>query len=425
MLVACGCGAACAQSYKVEGMALRYTDAKGKTHRFQVAPAQYREVAGEAVVLKSREAAGFWMGDRLTGPDVNGFLNTAGSLMENTLVLRDSLGRILVRDEDYVLVAQFGMLGLGDKSTLKPGSTVTADYRYSLQRVDALVKDKKGKVALVEGEPALLSPKHPVLEQGQTLLCNVYVSFGCVSLSDENIFPVLEAPSAWTPYSHRSKELDARIKDSSRPLRILCWGDSITAGAEVEAGFSWPEQLKAWAAKSYGERAEVLIMGIGSTQMRDWLRNDDHFKDLQGRNGNLPGLTYQGVLDAKPDVVVSEFLNDMGLPAEELVPVYDRVLADFRARGILWVIMTPPPVVERYVLSDMRDDSQMASIAPFLRNYTQANGLSLADNYARWRHLYKEGIPYFAHYNNGYNHPDSLGHRVMAEEVAKVLDPAR
>ena len=38
-----------------------------------------------------------------------------------------------------------------------------------------------------------------------------------------------------------------------------------------------------------------------------------------------------------------------------------------------------------------------------------------------WKHLYKEGIPYFAMFNNGYNHPNAPGHRLFVEEILKCF----
>ena len=36
---------------------------------------------------------------------------------------------------------------------------------------------------------------------------------------------------------------------------------------------------------------------------------------------------------------------------------------------------------------------------------------------ARWKHLHREGIPYFALFGNAFNHPNAYGHGLFIEEI--------
>ena len=45
----------------------------------------------------------------------------------------------------------------------------------------------------------------------------------------------------------------------------------------------------------------------------------------------------------------------------------------------------------------------------------------LADTAARWSHLHREGIPYFALFANAYNHPNDFGHGLFLEEILNCL----
>ena len=47
------------------------------------------------------------------------------------------------------------------------------------------------------------------------------------------------------------------------------------------------------------------------------------------------------VLGAKPDLVVSEFVNDAGLSPQAVEQRYTKLLADFQEIGAEWIILTP------------------------------------------------------------------------------------
>lgn len=68
-----------------------------------------------------------------------------------------------------------------------------------------------------------------------------------------------------------------------------------------------------------------------------------------GRNtssylGEPPGSPHnyaEKVLQAKADLIVSEFVNDAGLNPEQVEERYGRLLADFRQAGAEWIILMP------------------------------------------------------------------------------------
>ena len=100
---------------------------------------------------------------------------------------------------------------------------------------------------------------------------------------------------------------------------------------------------------------------------------------------------------------------------------YRTIHEQFAARGIEWVIVTPSQKIpENFDLAEMKD-GQPRRLDNFLRRFAAEHGYALADAAARWKHLYKEGIPYFAMFNNGYNHPNAPGHRLFVEEILKCF----
>jgi hypothetical protein len=55
------------------------------------------------------------------------------------------------------------------------------------------------------------------------------------------------------------------------------------------------------------------------------------------------------VLDRRPDLVVSEFVNDAGLSPEQVEERYGRLLADFRGINAEWIILTPHYVMPSWM----------------------------------------------------------------------------
>ncbi|MEJ1974613.1 MAG: hypothetical protein WDM96_19870 [Lacunisphaera sp.] len=66
-------------------------------------------------------------------------------------------------------------------------------------------------------------------------------------------------------------------------------------------------------------------------------------------------------------------------------------------------------------------DETLRLLDRFLMRFAPAHGHALADATARWRHLHREGIPYFALFNNAYNHPNAFGHGLFIEEIMKCF----
>jgi hypothetical protein len=67
-------------------------------------------------------------------------------------------------------------------------------------------------------------------------------------------------------------------------------------------------------------------------------------------------------------------------------------------------------------------DGQPRMLDRFLRRFADRHGYALADTAARWKHLHREGIPYFALFANAYNHPNAFGHGLFIEEIMRCLE---
>ena len=96
---------------------------------------------------------------------------------------------------------------------------------------------------------------------------------------------------------------------------------------------------------------------------------------------------------------------------------FDAIDAAFRSRGIKWLIVTPSQKVPQPMDLAEMVDGRPRLLDTFLREFAVDRGHALADAAARWKHLHREGIPYFGLFGNAFNHPNAYGHGLFIEEI--------
>jgi lysophospholipase L1-like esterase len=129
------------------------------------------------------------------------------------------------------------------------------------------------------------------------------------------------------------------------------------------------------------------------------------------------------VLDAKPDLVTIEFVNDVPFDRALLQENYSRILGSLRGLGAEVILITPhfTAVPAPWMgATDVRTP-EIRPYVQFIYDFAKANNLAVADASARWAHLWREGIPYMTLLNNSVNHPNDLGHQMFADELVKCF----
>ena len=129
------------------------------------------------------------------------------------------------------------------------------------------------------------------------------------------------------------------------------------------------------------------------------------------------------VLGAKPDLIISEFVNDASLKPAQVEERYSRLLADFQAIGAEWIILTP-----HYVRPDWMgltgehgiDDDPRPYVAG-LRQFAARHDVALADASLRYGRLWRQGIPYNTLMVNAINHPNPRGMRIFADALMALF----
>ena len=391
-----------------------------------VAPPLLVAVAGEkydSLPLYDAKAAGWTKGAQLHG--VQAQETTTPHLFDpESLVLRagpEADAPVFRRGEDYEADATWGTFGRCTNSAIKEGQPVFASYRHAQLRLDAVVLTRKGQIELRQGEPRSAAPLPPTIEKGERRLANIWLPGRVDRLAPEHLFPVLETAypeprkAKPTPAEQFCPKAMKKLR-SGQPLRILAWGDSVTVGSFVPdwEHNRWQEQFVArLKARFRHARIELLTEAWGGRNTSSYL----------GEPPGSPHNYQEKVLALKPDLIISEFVNDGGMTPAQVNERYGKLLADFQGIGAEWIILTPHYVRPDWMgLNRERDvDNDPRPYVAGLREFAPQHQLALADASRRYGRLWRQGIPYSSLMLNSINHPDARGMKIFADALMEVF----
>ncbi len=366
------------------------------------------------------EAAGWAKGLRLKG--VRTFETTApGHLTPGSLTVRGAAGgTVYRRGSDYEVDEQWGTVGRLPEGGIPEDAEVVLEYSVWLDRLDSIVAIAAtgGQPFLRPGEPGLVNVRPPSPGYGETVLANIWVRAGQQRLTEESIYRVIEPAyperKQWPPPAQSLLPGAWRKLNEGGSLKILAWGDSVTAGGEVSAQhLRWQDRFLGLLKQKF-PRADIRLETVA------WggRRSGDFLKEPPGSPYNFE----EKVLGAGADLVISEFVNDSHLTPAEVEEHYGHLLRRFREAGAEWIILTPHFVWHRWMGagSPRLEDDPRPYVAG-LRQFASRHGVALADASLRWGHLVKEGIPYETLLANSLNHPDDRGHLIYALSLMELF----
>ena len=328
---------------------------------------------------------------------------------------------LLRRGVDYEADLVWGTIGRSPHSVLKETQPVFASYRYARLRLDAVALTRKGRILLREGEPRSAAPLPSKLQEGERRLANIWVPGRLSRLGPEHLFPVLETAYPEPPKSKPApaeRLLPRTIKKlrSGQRLRILAWGDSVTVGTFVPdwERNRWQEQFVA-RLKARFPRAQIELL----TEAWGGRNTASYLSEPPGSPHNYQ----EKVLAAKPDLIISEFVNDAGLNPAQVNERYGKLLADFQGVGAEWIILTPHYVRPDWMgLTRERDvDDDPRPYVAALREFAVWHRTALADASLRYGRLWRQGIPYSTLLLNSINHPDARGMKLFADALMELF----
>ena len=323
-----------------------------------------------------------------------------GCLVPGSVVVKLSDGTIAKENADYRLDTKWA--GLSRIPTGRIGPKVRISYRVGQMRLDSIVISSDGKVTLAKGKAERSTPEPPDISKGSLRLANVFVS-------PSNAPQVLVIADGFVEPNENLSALRATLVEKTlgklrqgKPVTIVAWGDSVTAGGEASTPERAFAKLFATRLAERFAKSKVTVVNAG----------------IGGSNtvGRLPNL-HAEVLAHQPDLVTIEFVNDMGLPEATVRENLDSAFRQIRAAGAEVILITPHFTMPEMMGRQTWRGPESRPTVTVLRQIAEEKSVALADVSQRWEHLEKEGIPYITLLENGINHPDDRGHELFVREL--------
>jgi lysophospholipase L1-like esterase len=203
----------------------------------------------------------------------------------------------------------------------------------------------------------------------------------------------------------RSPERTVSLLEAGERVKIVVFGDSITAGFAVRKGFDafWLSMLKDKYTK-----AQVAIINEGACGATSF--------------DGLARLDWS-VIAHSPDLVTVNFgINDMymgirlGEFKSNLIEIVERILAGSGSgAGAEVLLMSSEP------LTTPRFDRIVLSYYQILEDVAEEMGVGFVDVYGAWMERVAEGVPLESLILPGLDHPNELGYKIIAEELMRFL----
>ena len=324
-----------------------------------------------------------------------------------------------MRGKDYEIDLHWGTVGRLAGGRIGEKQPVWISYRHGTLRIDSIVLDGSGRIAVRPGQPRAAAPLPLDLEKGDRRLANVWLPGRIEKLEHKFLFPILETafpePPKSTP-TPAEKLLPKTVRKlrEGKPLRVLAWGDSVTVGTYVPdyEKNRWQGQFLTRLQERFPQAKIALI-----TEAWGGRNTASYLAEPPGSEHNYR----EKVLGAKPDLVVSEFVNDAGLTPAQVEERYGKLRGDFQAIGAEWIILTPHYVRPDWMGLDREreiDEDPRPYVAG-LRQFATRHGVALADASLRFGRLWRQGLPYSTLMLNSINHPDVRGMKLFADSLMR------
>ncbi len=325
------------------------------------------------------------------------------------------------RGRDYEAEMSWGCVGRLEGGAIGADTPVRIAYAYGTMRLDAVVLTADRNIVLRRGVAHVSLPEPPPLAATERRLASIWITPRLARLTAANLFPVLETaypepPRPVPSVAGRCLPKTMATLKAGGTLRVLAWGDSVTAAGylpEPEKN-RWQEQFVRRLRAAYPAATIEL-----TTEAWGGRNTGSYFNEPSGSLHNYQ----EKVLDARPDLVISEFVNDAGLDAAGVARHYGRIRDDLEKIGAEWIILTPHYVRPDWMsLAEERQcDDDPRPYVKALRAFAAENNLALADASLRWGRLWRQGIPYSTLLMNNINHPNPFGMSLFADALMALF----
>lgn len=416
------CVAAEPPVFEVAGAWQVRVTADGKSATLTIDPPDIVSVTDEAYETLALFQGPEWRrGTPLLGTKAEA-CSVADALEPGSLVVRDKAGadaKTYALGKDYQLEPRWAGFGRLEGGAIPADKPVYASYRYAQMRLDSVVLTADQKLEVRKGTPHVVTPRPPEIAEDETRLGNVWLAGRVKQLAPEHLFPILETAFPEVPRTGKSvmerfcPQTLAKLR-AGRPVRILAWGDSVTECVYLPFAQKWQEQFALRLRERYpGTSIVVMSEGWGGRTTTAYL------KEPPGSPRNFA----EKVLTLKPDLIISEFINDAYMDEAAVFENYGALLKAFRHNRTEWIILTP-----HYARPDWmkltKETGVDADPRPYVRGlrlFAENNRVPLADASLRWGRLWRQGLPYSTLLVNNINHPDERGMKLFADALMALF----
>ena len=318
-------------------------------------------------------------------------------------------GTVYEEGKDYFLDHDWGGMSRIDSGAIGKGAKVYINYDVALERVDAVVVSADGVVSIKQGKPEPVCPVAPEPGPGSTVLATVYIPYRCSAITADSIRPMPVKDITWREFikaggrEHLSHTLGL-LRDH-KPVNVVCWGDSVTAGGSSSSSDKCYVELLRAALKSTYPKSKITLTNAGIGGSNTNSRRDGYAKE---------------VLSFSPDIITVEFVNDVGMGPDRIKANWAEFITRARQANpnVEFILITPHQITPAWM------GSFSAGVGA-MRQAAVDNKVALADAANIWASLRAIGIPYETLLANGLNHPNDLGHEFFAESIMELLRPVK
>lgn len=341
----------------------------------------------------------------------------AYALLPGSLTLKNADGKNWEYGADYYYDPVWGAFGRMPGSGIQPGDTVYASYCYQPYRIDSVVAGRSGCFIQKQGDVCGATPLPPGLAADESLLCNIFFDRKRNRLSEEMLYPFQE-PCISSAHPVAEQRLPAVMKKlrEGKPLKILAWGDSVTAlNYLADEKERWLFQFTAGLKQRF-PRSRISAINLG------WPGKSS--SSFLNEPADSEYSYQEKVLNSGADLVILEFVNDSALVnRKDFDRVYNRIRNDLKVRGMELIIIIPHPVRPDWMecSSPNRIENDPRPYIKNLKRFIDENQYAAADVSSRFLHLWKEGIPYTSLLSNAVNHPNAQGIRYFSEALLGIF----
>ena len=371
-------------------------------------PTMLRQVEAETLSVNADRQINWFAGNIPPSLQIYGG-SAAGSLIPESLKIKVG-ERELMAGKDYLVDPVWSKFVLTDSAGIAAGTSVQLTYQYRLRRIDSRIRNRDGSETTLIGIPELNLALPPELPDSAVRLANIFHDY-----NGTRTYPVTSLTPVSSSTRGRIPRTLAKLQ-RGETVKIVCWGDSVTAGAEATPGNAYPAVLERVLRQRFpNAELTIKVVAVPGSSSTNWLWPEQY---------PYGASDWKLVAAEKPDLILLEFVNDTGLSSVEAVAVhYGEILRRVRELDAELILITPHFTCPE--MMNFPEKNQNRECRPYvegLRQLADREHLGLADASRRWEELEKQGIPYVTLLVNAVNHPDDRGHRIFVEEIMRNFE---